>query len=67
MPYTIGKFKQFRIKHTTLLEGETFLRNKHKFEFFLKKVHIFLIEKKTALGFKNTFQPNSCDLFGTNI
>ena len=37
MPSTIGKCKLFRIKHTTLLEGETFLRNKHKIAFFLIK------------------------------
>ena len=34
MPSTIDKCKLFRIKHTTVLEGETFLRNKHKTEFF---------------------------------
>ena len=34
MPSTIGKCKLFRIKHITLLEGKTFLRNKHKIAFF---------------------------------
>ena len=34
MPSTIGKCKLFRIKHITLLEGKTFLRNKHKTAFF---------------------------------
>ena len=34
MPSTIGKCKLFRIKHITVLEGETFLRNKHKTDFF---------------------------------
>ena len=34
MPFTIGKCKLFRIKHITLLEGETFLRNKHEIVFF---------------------------------
>ena len=34
MPSTIGKCKLFRIKHITLLEGETFLRNKHDIAFF---------------------------------
>ena len=34
MPSTIGKCKLFRIKHITLLEGETFLRNKHEIAFF---------------------------------
>ena len=34
MPSTIGKCKLFRIKHTTpLLEGETFLNNKHQIAF----------------------------------
>ena len=47
MPSTIGKRKLFRIKHTTVLEGETFLRNKHKTEFF-ESAH-FLAEKKTPL------------------
>ena len=56
MPPTIGKCKLFETKHTTLLEGETFLRNKHKIalflnklHIFLNKVHIFLVEKKTPL------------------
>ena len=34
MPSTIENCKSFRIKRTTVLEGETFLRNKHKTEFF---------------------------------
>ena len=34
MPSTIGKCKLFRIKHIILLEGETFLRNKHEIAFF---------------------------------
>ena len=34
MPSTIGKCKLFKIKHINLLEGETFLRNKHKIAFF---------------------------------
>ena len=33
--------KLFRTKHTTLLEGETFLKNKHKMAFFFNKMHIF--------------------------
>ena len=37
MPYTIGERELLRIKHTTVLEGVTFLRNKHKIKFFLKK------------------------------
>ena len=42
----IDKCKLFRIKHITLLEGETFLRNKNKIEFFVNKVHIFWQKRK---------------------
>ena len=48
MPSSIGKCKLFRIKYTTLLEGETFSRNKHEIEFFEKSAQ-FLVEKKTPL------------------
>ena len=41
MPSTIGKCKLFRLKHTTLLEGETFLRNKHEISFFEIKCKFF--------------------------
>ena len=41
MPSTIGKCKLFRIKHTTLLEGDTFLRNKHEIAFFEIKCTFF--------------------------
>ena len=41
MPRTIGKCKLFRIKPITLLEGETFLRNKYKTEFFEIKCTFF--------------------------
>ena len=41
MPSTIGKCKLFRIKHTNLLEGETFLRNKHHIAFFEVKCIFF--------------------------
>ena len=41
MPSTIGKCKLFRIKHITVLEGETFLRNKYKTEFFEIKCAFF--------------------------
>ena len=34
MPSTIGMCKLLRINRTTVLEGETFLRNKHKITFF---------------------------------
>ena len=34
MPFTIDKCELFRIKHNTILEGGTFLRNKHKIAFF---------------------------------
>ena len=49
MPSTIGKRQLFRIKYTTLLEGETFFSNKHQNAFFLNKVHIFLVGEKTPL------------------
>ena len=50
MSFTIGKCKLFRIKHTTLLESETFLRNNHKIEFFVFKENAhFLVEKNTPL------------------
>ena len=41
MPTTIGKCNLFKIKHTTLLEGETSLGNKHKIEFYKIKCTIF--------------------------
>ena len=41
MPSTIGKCKLLSIKYTTLLEGETFLRNKHEIEFFEIKCTFF--------------------------
>ena len=41
MPSTIGKCILFRIKHITLLEGETFLRNKHEIAFFEIKCTFF--------------------------
>ena len=41
MPSTIGKCKLFRIKHITLLEGETFSRNKHEIAFFEIKCTFF--------------------------
>ena len=34
MPSAIETCKLFRIKYITLLEGETFLRNKHEITFF---------------------------------
>ena len=52
MPSTIEKGKLFRIKHTILLQGETFLRNKHKIKFFLNKMHI-LWPSLLFLNFKN--------------
>ena len=41
MPSTIGKCKLFRIKRITVLEGETFLRNKHDIAFFEIKCTFF--------------------------
>ena len=40
MPSTIEKCKLIRIKHITILEGETFLRNIHEIEFLeIKCMH----------------------------
>ena len=47
MPSTIGKCKLFGIKYNTLLEGKTFLRNKHIIA--LKKNAHFLVEKNTPI------------------
>ena len=44
---TIGKCKLFRIKHNTLLEGETILRNKHKIAFFQIKCTFFVRKENT--------------------
>ena len=41
MPSTIEKCKLFRIKHITLLEGETFVRNKLEVAFFEIKCTFF--------------------------
>ena len=49
MPSTIGKCKLFKIKHTTLLEGEIFFKKQTQNCIFCNKVHIFLVEKKTPL------------------
>ena len=38
---TIAKCKLFRIIHSTLLEGETFLKNKHEIAFFEIKCTLF--------------------------
>ena len=56
MPSTMDKCKLFRIKHTTLLEGKTFLRNKHKITFFLNKMHIFFGRKENTIKKKKNFQ-----------
>ena len=49
MASTIGKCKLFRIKYTTLLEGETFLRNKHEIVFFEIKC-TFFGRKENTIG-----------------
>ena len=54
MPSTIGKCKLFRIKHITLLEGETFLRNKHEIEFFKIKC-TFFGRKENTISFSLSF------------
>ena len=38
---TISNCKLFRVKHTTRLEGVTFLRNKHEITFFEIKYKFF--------------------------
>ena len=52
MPSTIGKFKLFRIINITLLEGETFLRNKHDIAFFEIKWAFFGRKENTISGAK---------------
>ena len=49
MPFAFKKCKLFGIKHIILLEGETFLRNKHEIAFFEMKSAHFMVEKKTPL------------------
>ena len=51
MPFTIGKCNLFRIKHITLLEGERFLRKKHKME--LKTKCIIFSKKKNTIRRKH--------------
>ena len=58
MPSTIGKCKLFKIKHITLLEGETFLRNKHEIAFYEIKCTFFgrkenTISQKKKCTFRN--------------
>ena len=56
MPFTIDKCELFRIKHSTLLEGETFLRNKHEIVFFFLIKFTFLEKKKKKkCGERNIF------------
>ena len=45
MPFTIGKCKLFRIKHT---RGRNIFKKRTQNCIFLNKVHFFLVEKKTA-------------------
>ena len=55
MPSTIEKCKLFRIKHTTLLEGETFLKNQPEIAFFEIKCTFFgrKVLKNSFFGYKN--------------
>ena len=57
MPSTIGKCKLFSRKHITLLEGETFLRNKHDIAFFEVKCTFFGRKENTIkeMGLKSCF------------
>ena len=43
----LGMCKLFKIKHITLLEGATFLRNKQKIAFFLVKCTFFGSKENT--------------------
>ena len=52
MSSTIGKCKLFRIKHITVLEGETFLRNKHDIAFFEIKCTFFGRKENTISFYK---------------
>ena len=54
MPSTIGKCKLFRIQHITLLEGETFLRNKHEIAFFETECTFFGRKENTISYSQNT-------------
>ena len=47
MPPAIGKRELFGMKNGTILEGETFLRNKQKIAFFKIKCTFFLEKKNT--------------------
>ena len=51
MPSTIGKCKLFRIKHIIILEGETFLRNKHEIAIFELKYTFFGRKENTIIVF----------------
>ena len=51
----IGKCKLFRIKHITLLEGETFLRNKHEIAFFEIKCTFFAKKENTIRKYSKLF------------
>ena len=55
MPSTIGKSKLFRIEHNTLLEGETFLRNKHEIAFFEIKC-AFFGRKESTISFEEIWR-----------
>ena len=55
MPFTIVKCKLFRIKNIALLEGETFLINKHEIVFFEIKC-TFFGRKENTISDVNTFK-----------
>ena len=69
MPSTIGKCKLFRIKHTTLLEGETFLRNKHEIVFFEIKCTFFGRKENTIndIASLSTPSPVRTDVLGRQV
>ena len=65
MPSTIGKCKLFRIKHVTLLVGETFLRNQHEIAFFDIKYTFFGRKENTISLLINRRQAPNTDILFT--
>ena len=67
MPSTIGKSKLFRIKHITLLEGKTLLRNKHEIAFFEIKCTFFGRKENTISYCKQHKLPSYIKTFWVRI
>ena len=64
MPSTIGKCKLFRIKHITLLEGETVLTNKREIAFFVIKCTFFGRKENTIslIAISYIYYTHSCQI-----